>query len=1043
MKNIARFAVENPVTVLMLVLGIILLGIISFGKLGTDLFPDLNNPKIYIELQAGERPPEEMEQQFVDRVESIAMRQKDAINVSSVSMAGTARVVVEYAWNKDMDEAFLDLQKDISSFSQNADIDEFNITQYDPNATPVMIIALKHDRIDDMDELRKTAENYIRNELIRLEGIADIQLSGHEISEVVIETNKYLLEAYDMTTDDIARQISSYNRNVSGGSITDLGTRYIVKGVGVIEDIDDLENIILGFRELSEGSQAGSAGETLDAAERTAVYISDVAKVYSANKDPDNIVTLNGERCVALSVYKEPRYNTVNAVEELNEAIEGLKKALPGYEFITVQDQGRFIDNAISEVEETALLGIVLAVFVLFIFLRRIGTTLVISIAIPISIIATFNLMYFNELTINIMTLGGLALGAGMLVDNAIVVLENIFRNYESGMPLKEAVITGTAQVGGAITASTITTIIVFLPIVYLQGASGELFKDQAWTVAFSLLSSLFVAILVIPLLVTTFFKDQKTKRKSRAVSFEWYKGWLEKIVNNKVMVIIISLVLLAVTAYILPRVGSEFMPGAESTDFTVELTLQEGTSLERTAETSRKIENIIKDILGEKVDMLYSHSGLSTTTGTGTADLFRDENTSLIKVFLTDDYAKFSDSAIELIQDKLSALQDVEISFKKEETALQATLGTDQAPLVIEVRGEDLDVIGELTDKVKAGLIASDNIFNISSSLDEGSPEVDIMIDRFKASFYNVSVEDIISQVQSHLSGSAAGDFEQGGELRDITVKLEEVPLNSLHNLVINAGAVSVPLSELATVSRVRSPREINRNNQMRTAYVYAMVNEETHFDQVVKEAEEILASITLPTDYRTIITGDELKREESMENLTFALLLSIILVYMVLASQFESLVHPFVILLTIPLAAVGSIWIFFLMGKALNIMAYIGIIMLAGIAVNDSIILIDRINQLRTDGLNRRQAIIEAGGQRIRPIVMTSITTILALLPLTLGFGESASLRSPMALAVIGGLVTSTILTLIVIPCVYWALDAFKDKVSGKKNTHIAQAD
>ncbi len=1043
MKKIARFAVENPVTVLMLVLGIILLGIISFGKLGTDLFPDLNNPKIYIELQAGERPPEEMEQQFVDRVESIAMRQKDAVNVSSVSMVGTAQVVVEYAWNKDMDEAFLDLQKDISSFSQNADLDEFNITQYDPNASPVMIIALRHDRIDDMDELRKTAENYIRNELIRLEGIADIQLSGHEVSEVVIETNKYMLEAYDMTTDDIARQISSYNRNVSGGSITDLGTRYIVKGVGVIEEVDDLENIILGFRELSAGSQAGSTVETLDAAERTAVYMSDVAKVYVANKDSDNIVTINGERCVGLSVYKEPRYNTVNAVEELNEAIEGLKKALPGYEFITVQDQGRFIDNAISEVEETALLGIILAVFVLFIFLRRIGTTLVISIAIPVSIIATFNLMYFNELTINIMTLGGLALGAGMLVDNAIVVLENIFRNYESGMPLKEAAITGTAQVGGAITASTITTIIVFLPIVYLQGASGELFKDQAWTVAFSLLSSLFVAILVIPLLVTTFFKDKKTKRQSRAVSFEWYKGWLEKIISNKVTVIIISLVLLAGTAYILPRVGSEFMPGAESAEFTVELTLQEGTSLERTAETTRKIENIIKELLGEKVDMLYSHSGLSTTTGSGTTDLFRDENTALIRVFLSAEYAKYSDSAIEMIQDKLSALQDVEISFKQEETALKTTLGSDKAPLVIEVRGEDLQVIEGLTDKVKAGLMASDNIFNISSSLDEGNPEVDIMIDRYKASYYNVSVEDIISQVQSHLSGSAAGNFEQGGELRDITVKLEEVPLNSLHNLVIKAGVLSVPLSELATVSRVRSPREINRNNQVRTAYVYAMVNEKTHFDQVVKEAEEILTGITLPSDYRTIITGDELKRKESMENLTFALLLSIILVYMVLASQFESLIHPFVILLTIPLAAVGSIWIFFLMGKALNIMAYIGIIMLAGIAVNDSIILIDRINQLRTDGLNRRKAIIEAGGQRIRPIVMTSITTILALLPLTLGFGESASLRSPMALAVIGGLVTSTILTLIVIPCVYWVLDAFKDIVTGKKNTHIAQAD
>ncbi|MBN1388219.1 MAG: efflux RND transporter permease subunit [Bacteroidales bacterium] len=1041
MRKIARFAVENPVTVLMLVLGILLLGIISFGKLGTDLFPDLNNPKIYIELQAGERPPEEMEQQFVDQIESIAMRQKDAINVSSVSMVGTAQVVVEYAWNKDMDEAFLDLQKDISSFSQNADLDEFNITQYDPNATPVMILALKNDRISNMDELRQTAENYIRNELIRLEGIADIQLSGHEESEVVIETNEYLLEAYDISTSDIAQQINSYNRNVSGGSITDLGTRYVVKGVSVIEEVDDLEHIILGFKEIAEGSQAGSSAETLDAAERIPVYLNDVAEIYVANKDPENIVTINGERCVGLSIYKEPRYNTVNAVKELTEAIDELKKALPGYEFIIVQDQGQFIDKAIDEVEETALFGIILAVFVLFIFLRRIGTTLIVSIAIPISIIATFNLMYFNNLTINIMTLGGLALGAGMLVDNAIVVLENIFRNYESGMPLKEAAITGTAEVGGAITASTITTIVVFLPIVYLQGASGELFKDQAWTVAFSLLSSLFVAILVIPLLVKTFFKDSKSNRKERAVSFKWYSGWLEKITARRGLVIFLSIILLAGTGYILPKVGSEFMPRAQSPEFTIELKLQEGTRLERTAETTAEIENIIRELLGENVKMLYSHSGMTTTTGTGESDLFRDENTSMIRVFLTDEYAMYSDYAIGLIQEKLASFQEIEVIFKREETALQTTLGTDEAPLIVEVRGEDLNVIEELTDEVKNRLSESNNIYNISSSLDEGTPEVDIIIDRYKASYYSVSVESIISQVQSYLTGSAAGDFEQGGELKDITVKLEEIPLERLNDLIINAGSISVPLSELADIKNVRAPREINRNNQTRTSYVYAMVEENVPFDQIVKQTEKILAGISLPIDYRTIITGEELKRKESMKNLNFALILSIILVYMVLASQFESLVHPFVILLTIPLAVVGSIWIFFLLGKTLNIMAYIGIIMLAGIAVNDSIILIDRINQIRADGLSRRQAIIEAGGQRIRPIIMTSLTTILALLPLTFGFGESASLRSPMALAVIGGLVTSTILTLIVIPCVYWVLDALKDMVSGNKKTVIPQ--
>ncbi|MCF8221731.1 MAG: efflux RND transporter permease subunit [Bacteroidales bacterium] len=1042
MKKIARFAVDNPVTVLMLVLGIILLGVISFGKLGTNLFPDLNNPRIYIELQAGERPPEEMEQQFVDQVEAIAMRQKDAINVSSVSMVGTAQVIVEYSWNKDMDEAFLDLQKDISSFSQNADLDEFNITQYDPNASPVMIIGLRHQRITDMDELRQTAENYIRNELIRLEGIADIQLSGHEESEVVIQTNRYMLESFGLSTGDISQKISSYNRNVSGGSINDLGTKYVVKGVSVIEDISDLEKIILGYREIAEGSQAGSTAETLDAAERVPVYLGDVADISMVNKDPDNIVTINGERCVALSVYKEPSYNTVNAVEELEESIQTLKSALPGYEFINVQDQGQFIDQAIGEVEETALIGIILAVFILFIFLRRIGTTLVVSIAIPVSIIATFNLMYFNGLSINIMTLGGLALGAGMLVDNAIVVLENIFRNYESGMPLREAAISGTAQVGGAITASTITTIVVFLPIVYLQGASGELFKDQAWTVAFSLISSLFVAILVIPLLVTTFFSEKKEKRKEKSVSFRWYGAWLEKILHARGLVIILSLILLGATAYILPRVGSEFMPRTQSSEFSIELKLKEGTRLERTAETAEKIEQIINGMLGDRVAMIYTHSGQKTTTGSNESDLFRDENTATIKVFLAKEYAQVTDKIIDRLQEKLENIRDAEISFTREETALQTTLGTAKAPLVVEVHGEDLDEIEKITEEIRLKMSELATVFNITSSLDEGTPEVDVVIDRYRASFYGVTVESIISQVRDYLSGSDAGEFEQGGEMKDISVRLEELPLKSLGSILIDAGSASLPLSELAEIKQVRAPREINRNNQVRTSYIYAMVNEEVAFDRVVDETNMILDQLTLPPDYSTLITGDELRRKESMENLTFALILSIILVYMVLASQFESLVHPFVILLTIPLAAVGSVWIFYLMGKSLNIMAYIGIIMLAGIAVNDSIIFIDRINQLRSGGRKRKDAIIEAGSQRIRPIIMTSLTTILALLPLTFGFGESASLRSPMALAVIGGLVTSTILTLVVIPCVYWLLDSLKESIAGKKNSLTTQA-
>jgi HAE1 family hydrophobic/amphiphilic exporter-1 len=1038
MNKIARFAVENPVTVLMLVLGIILLGFISFGKLGTDLFPDLNTPKIYVELKAGERPPEEIEKNYVDQIESLAMRQSDVVQISSVSRVGSAVITVEYAWNKDMDEAFLDLQKELNSFSQNSDLEDFSISQYDPNASPVMVVALKNDRIGNMDELRKVAENYIRNELVRIEGIADVRLSGKEESEVVIETDRYLLESYGLTTDAIAAQINNYNRNVSGGSIVDMGTKYVVKGVSVLENMEDLEDIVVGFRQSGQNQVSSLQDQNnVATAERVPVCLRDIATITFANKEPETIVTLNGERCIGLSIYKEPKYNTVNAVKSLNETLETLGKALPGYEFIKVTDQGTYINNSVSEVRDTLIIGIILAVIVLYVFLRRIGTTLVISIAIPVSIIATFNLMYFNDLTINIMTLGGLALGAGMLVDNAIVVLENITRNRESGMTLKNAVITGTGQVGGAITASTITTIVVFLPIVYLHGASGEMFRDQAWTVAFSLLSSLFVALLVIPMLVSTLFPEQKKEKVStRALQFKWYREFLGKILDKRILVILLAVLILGITILLIPKIGSEFMPKSESAEFSVELNLPEGTSLERTNSTAVKVEGMIMDLLGEKVKIIYTQSGTDNTSTLSQASTNRGENSASLKIILSEKYASETEDAIKLIENYLSGIPEIEVMFTREETALQSSLGTTEEPFVLEISGEDFQQLGAILQESRTVLEQNTSLYNFTTSLDEGTPEVEVAIDRFKTSYYNVSVESIINEVKSYLEGSEAGSFEKEGEMKDITIKLEKISLNQLKDLLITAGSVTVPLSELADIRTVLSPGEITRRNQSRTSYIYAMVKSDRSFDKVVEEAESLLTSVAMPPDYKMEFTGEEIKRKESMSDLTFALILSLVLVFMVLSAQFESVIQPFVIMLTIPLAGVGTILTFLLLGKPLNMMAYIGIIMLGGIAVNNAIILIDRINQLREEGMQRKEAIILAGSQRIRPILMTSLTTVLALLPLTVGIGESASLRAPMAIAVISGLVSSTLLTLIVIPCVYWVFDNLSSSVRGNKN-------
>jgi len=1041
MNRIAQFAVKYPVTVLMLVLGIVLLGFISFGKLGTDLFPDLNNPKIYIELKAGEKPPEEIEKNYVDQIESLAMRQSSVVQVSSVSQVGSATITVEYDWNMDMDEAFLDLQKELNSFSQNSDLEDFTISQYDPNAAPVMIVGLKNESITNMDELRKVAENYIRNELVRIEGVADVKLTGIEESEVVIETNKYVLESFGLTSDAIAAQINNYNRNVSGGSIVDMGLKYTVKGVSVLEDIDDLGNIVVGFKQsASGGSTTGQSSTSTSVSGRVPVYLRDVATIKFANKDPENIVTINGERCIGLSIYKEPKYNTVDAVKSLEIAITDLEKALPGYEFIRVQDQGAYIHNAIGEVQNTLIIGILLAVFILYVFLRRIGTTLVISVAIPVSIIATFNLMYFNHLTLNIMTLGGLALGAGMLVDNAIVVLENITRLREEGMPLKEAVIKGTGEVGGAITASTVTTIVVFLPIVYLHGASGEMFKDQAWTVAFSLFSSLVVAMLVIPMLVSTLFSDKKQKvDMTPPLRFKWYERFLGNTIEKRNLVIILSVLLMIGSGLLIPQLGSEFMPKSESAEFTVNLKLPEGTSLLRTESTASKTEGIIRELLGTKIKMIYSQAGADNNSSLNQTSVTKGENTAALKVILTDDFASRTEEAISLIGNYLKTIPDIEISFTREETALQSSLGTDEAPFSLEVSGKEYSELERIVNESKAILMNNPGLYNITTSLDEGTPEVDVAIDRFKTSYYSVTVESVINQIKSYLSGSAAGSFEKDGEMKDITIKLGDLSLYQLRDLMITAGNVKVPLSELAIIKTIVSPREITRRNQARTCYIYAMVSRNSAFDQVVKDAAASLKAIILPVDYKLEFTGEELKRKESMSNLSFALMLSLILVFMVLAAQFESVIQPFVIMLTIPLAGVGTVLTFFLLDKTLNMMAYIGIIMLGGIAVNNAILLIDRINQLRENGMQKKEAIVLAGTQRIRPILMTSLTTILALLPLTIGIGDSASLRAPMALAVIGGLVSSTLLTLVVIPCVYWVFDSFSSWLTGANKVTV----
>jgi len=1052
LKKIVSLAVSYPISILMMVLAIILLGSISFGKLGIELFPDLKNPTLFVELKVGIRPPSEVEKQFVENIESIAIRQNGAVEVSSISQTGYGRVTVQYDWGKDMDEAFLDLQKSLSSFSLEDEIDEFVISQFDPNATPIMILGIYNPNSNDQEALRKVAENNFRNELIRLPGIAEVRLSGEQEKEVVLETDPNLLASFGLTVNDLVAKIENYNRNVSGGFIEELGRKYVIKGLGIITKPEDLNDLVVGYTTRQSGASSANAINSTNTEDQTTqsadnqtsnsdqvpVLLREVATLNIVDKEASSIVRVNQKRSLGMSIYKETKYNTVNAVNELTDVLEELKKSVPGYEFVIIQNQGRFIQGAIDEVKESGLYGALFAMLVLFLFLRRMGSTLIISLAIPISIIATFNLMYFNGLTLNVMTLGGLALGAGMLVDNAIVVVESIFRKREEGLNVIDAAIQGTSEVSGAITASTLTTIIVFLPIVYMQGPSGELFRDQAWTVAFSLVSSLVVAILVIPMLFSRIFRKDQTVHEEKPLKFKAYRSFLDKALGYRKAFIVASFILVIAAYQLIGIIGSEYMPQSGTRAISVDLSLTNGTPLSRTSSTVGQIEGQLFELFDGQLDKVYAHIGPEQSQSGIENENVYDENKANLKLIFKEDI----ELNITVITSKLSnyfeGLPDIEATFSNDESALNAVLGDEVMPLVVEVSGADFKSLTPLADSVMSILKNDHNVYEPTSNLEQGVPQIQVDVDKYRAGILNLSIEDVIGQIKDQLEGKNAGTIERGGEMQDIQIKVPKISLSSLENMRIKSNQREFPLAELATISIKYAANSIYRKNQTRMVSIGARVNQDEPYDQIINSIKESFSTLSVPPQYKIDVAGQEKKRQESMDNLTFSLILSVLLVYMVLASQFESLLHPFTILLTIPLAGVGALLSFFILGMPLNMMAFIGIIMLTGIAVNDSIILVDSINKNKLKGMLIREAILDAGQRRFRPIIMTSLTTILALLPLTFGFGESAALRAPMAIAVIGGLVTSTLLTLVVIPCFYESIENLVNKIRGTRTTN-----
>ncbi len=1018
--NLPEFSTRYPVTIAMATLAVVLLGWISLDGLGTDLLPDLQTPVVTIDLTAPGKSPIEIEERYTRRLERDVSTIKGVKRVYSITRSGQAVVIAEFAWDADMDYGLLDVQKRVGRYAVNEDVSQLDVTREDPLALAVMRIAITADENTELDALMGTVELLIKPKLEALEGVASAEVEGGSEKEVRVSLDPYLLEAFGLSPDAVINRIAQANADVSGGTLRENQQSYLVKALGRLNDINDVREVIVGEKRGGGGAVSG---------DRVPVRVRDVGTVDLEYQERETIVRLDGRECVGLAIYKEAGSNTVAVVNTVLDAIDDIEADLSGMHFTTVENQARFVEDAIGEVETSAIHGAFLAILVLLIALRSWTVTLVIGLAIPISVLATFTLMYFEGLSLNIMTLGGLALGAGMLVDNAIVVIENIYRHLESGEDARTASSRGASEVGVAILASTLTTVAVFLPIVYLQGLAGKLFVDQAWTVAFSLLSSLIVAMTTIPMLTSRIFRRLNTTRHTTIRSDKYYR-FLDGILNHKPILLVVVLLIMGGTGYIARELQTEFIPREDQGLFQIDLTLSEGSRVELSDQVALHAKEIVESIGGSDVAHVYALVGhnpaLVSSGGEPTGP-----NRATLSVALE---TQRSRSISELVRDLdpiLSSMPDIEVKYKLHETALEGVMGGQEAPIQVEVTGENLDILARITKELQTRIEDLPSVYNVRTSFQGGQPEIDLAIRDEVASAFGLTTQTISRTLERQLSGEVAGELSKDQRTRDIRVKYRDVDLRELHTMQIEGldGAI-LTLGDIAELNIIEGPREILRENQRRVGRITGYLTEGRILSEAIADVRATMQEMAVPSGYRIEIGGEERERAASFESLKFALLLSIVLVYMVMASLFESTLHPFTVMFSVPLAGVGVIFGFYLLGEPLSVMAYIGIIMLGGIAVNDAIVLVDRINQLRQAGLTLREAILQGGQDRLRPIMMTSATTILALLPMALGFGEGAKLRAPMAIAVIAGLVTSTLMTLLVIPTMYELIDRLRGK-------------
>jgi HAE1 family hydrophobic/amphiphilic exporter-1 len=1011
MYILARYATKRPVAVTVVAAAIIMLGWISWKDLPLDLLPDLQSPTVMVAIRSGDRPPTEMERLYGEDVERRLFTVRGIRAINQVARSGNLIVRITFDWHSDMDLALVDVQKAVNPIATDPDVDEVLVRRQDPRQLPVLSLGLvAPGGIPNLTELRRIAKRQVAPALEQLEGVAEVSVTGGREEEVRIVLDRYLMEAHGVTMLALEQRIKASNLDINAGTLEEGDKVYIVRGLSRFRDVKDIEQVVVKYERDPENNQVP-------------VRVSDLGRVVLTEKKISDLVLVDGEEGVSLSIYKEAGANTVNVSRSVRQSIENLNADLKNIEFRIVSDEAAMVEDAISDVESAAVIGIILAILVLTFFLRSLGSTIVVASAIPVSLMATLFAMHFAGYSLNLMTLGGMALGAGMLIDNAIVVIESIFRRRLEGDSPAEGAAKGTALVAGAITSSTLTTCVVFLPVLFIQGLAARLLSGISFTVVVSLVASLGVAVFLIPALAAWFLPRQKTGEIDPG------KARIEAIVltllEHPILVIFISLLLVAVSIISLTGLGSELLAPADPRQFTLRIVGPPGQRVESTKKMSAVVEQIIREAAGNDLRTILSEVGRLPEDEHFIREERTGENTAKILVNLSPK-GKTASQVVAFASSAVSSLPNVEVSWELGTSVLSRAIGTTGPPVQVEISGQSVEDLRKSAEEVLKRLRRLPELWNVASSFEGGSPEVHVILNRALCDGLGIDLDSLTRILETALDGREVTRLSTGDEEKDVVLIMEKKDVPDLKSIPFNtAGGERLTVGDVAEFVPAEGALEIFRRDQRRVAMVTARVASGVKYPVARAATEKAIKDISLSPGLRIKLAGEEEERQKAFSEMKWAGIMAILLVFMVLAGTFESLVHPLTILTSIPLALVGVASVLVPGGRPIGVMHFLGLIVLSGIAVNDAILLVQAARQLMAEGIERKKALARAASIRLRPIIMTSATTVLALLPLAIGIGEAAQLRAPLALTIIGGLITSTISSLLVIPCLYLLLD------------------